>query len=219
MHLRTLALSALAAAMAVGCASKQMEQAPAKSTSEKPAAAKPALMTGASTDMLVGTCFACHGLNGNSLGPATPTIAGMEADYLTEVMLDYKSGERVNTIMGRITKGYSDAEIEQIAEYFSQQSYKGVVQTSMGPKAKKGRLLHDEYCEKCHEDGGRSVEDTPLVGQWMPYVLWTISDYLDGHNNPEKKMTKALDKMMAEHSEMSRAQLAESLANYYGSQN
>ncbi|MEJ1354324.1 MAG: c-type cytochrome [Candidatus Sedimenticola sp. (ex Thyasira tokunagai)] len=212
MHIRLLTATAVAALLVVGCTAQEQK---------KPAAAakveKPKLMTGASASMLANTCAGCHGTNGQSQGPAAPTIAGLEIDYFTEVMQDYKSGERSSTIMGRIAKGYSDKEIEQMAGAFNKQTFKGVVQTSVGDKARMGHKLHDKYCEKCHEDGGTSVEDTPLAGQWMPYVQTTIVDYLEGHNSPEKKMTKAIDKMVADHPSMSKAQLAEDLAHYYAS--
>ncbi|MES9885394.1 MAG: c-type cytochrome, partial [Candidatus Sedimenticola sp. 6PFRAG1] len=78
--------------------------------------------------MLANTCAGCHGTLGDSMGPATPTIAGLEADYIVEVMEDYKSGERHSTIMTRIAKGYSDKEIEQMAAFFSAQPYNGYAQ-------------------------------------------------------------------------------------------
>ncbi len=222
MNIKLITASALAVVLAAGCASEQkMEKAEPAAPSAKaaaPAKAKPKLMTGASGSMLANTCTGCHGTNGLSSGPATPTIAGLETDYFIDVMEAYKSDERVNTIMGRIAKGYSDEEIEQMADHYAKHPFQGVIQTSVGPKARRGRELHANYCEKCHEDGGTSIEDTPLAGQWMPYIHWTIADYLDGHNNPEKKMNKAIDKMMAEHPGRNRAQLAEDLANYYGSQ-
>lgn len=227
MQIKTIAVSAIALAVAYGCASQQPinntgESAEAKAAEVVDATtpaepAKPALLTGASASMLANTCTGCHGTGGQSNGPATPTIAGLETDYFVEVMESYKSGERKNTIMGRLAKGYSDDEIAALAGYYGKMKYQGLIQTSVGPKARMGAKLHEEYCEKCHEDGGTSVEDTPLAGQMMPYLQWTISDYLDGHNNPEKKMTKAIEKMLSEHSGMSKSAIAESFAHYYGS--
>ena len=40
--------------------------------------------------MLVNTCVACHGENGNSVGPAIPTLAGLSPNYLMGAMLAYK---------------------------------------------------------------------------------------------------------------------------------
>ena len=72
-----------------------------------------------SASMLANTCAGCHGTNGISVGPASPTIAGKSAEYLKEVMEAYKSGERHATIMDRIAKGYTEEEIALMAEYYA----------------------------------------------------------------------------------------------------
>jgi len=43
-----------------------------------------------SLSMLVGICFRCHDPNGSSLGPATPTIAGLNDETFVEIMEEYK---------------------------------------------------------------------------------------------------------------------------------
>jgi cytochrome c553 len=45
----------------------------------------------------------------------------MPAFYLTEQMKAFKSGARPATVMHQLAKGYSDAQIEQIAAYFAAQ--------------------------------------------------------------------------------------------------
>lgn len=224
MHIKAIAASAVTLVVAYGCASQEQMEKKVEAVASKAVEAvkavvpaKPELRTGASISMLTNTCIACHGTDGQSGGPAIPTIAGLEADYFVDVMEAYKAGDRVSTIMGRIAKGYNDEEITAMGDHFAKLSYQGVIQTSIGPKARMGAKLHEAYCEKCHEDGGRSVEDTPMAGQMMPYLQWTITDYLDGHNNPEKKMAKAIEKMFSEHPGMNKAEIAESFAHYYGS--
>ncbi|MFY9974750.1 MAG: c-type cytochrome, partial [Chromatiaceae bacterium] len=49
-------------------------------------APKPELISGASARMLAETCAGCHGTDGTSVGPASPTIAGMNGEYFTELM-------------------------------------------------------------------------------------------------------------------------------------
>ncbi|HHJ21093.1 MAG TPA: sulfide dehydrogenase, partial [Gammaproteobacteria bacterium] len=44
---------------------------------------------------------------------------GLPAAHLEKSMLDFKSGKRTATIMGRIAKGYSDEEIKAVAKYFA----------------------------------------------------------------------------------------------------
>jgi len=219
MRIRNIAVSTLAAALAFGCATQQMDEKPmAAADKPQPALAKaaPALMSGSSAMMLANTCAGCHGTGGASMGPAIPSIGGLEEEYFVEVMNAYKSGDRAATIMDRIAKGYSDSEIEAMASYYSGVKFRPVRQTSAGPMAMRGAKLHHEYCEKCHEDEGRNPEDIVLAGQWMPYLLWTMEDYAAGRSKiEEKKMAKAMKKMLAEHGKQSLVDLT----NFYGSRN
>ena len=72
------------------------------------------------TRTLASTCAACHGANGQSAG-GIPALAGLPKSYFIQQMQDFKSGARAATVMNRHAKGYSDAQIEQLAEYFAAQ--------------------------------------------------------------------------------------------------
>ena len=61
--------------------------------------------------MLANNCQGCHGTDGASVGPASPTIAGLSKDYFVEVMEGFASGDVKATIMDRIAKGYNKKEI------------------------------------------------------------------------------------------------------------
>jgi cytochrome subunit of sulfide dehydrogenase len=75
------------------------------------------------TRSLAATCAACHGTAGRAVeGAAVPGLAGLPAAYLAENMKAFKSGTRMATVMPQIAKGYSDAQIEQLAAYFSAQT-------------------------------------------------------------------------------------------------
>ena len=69
---------------------------------------------------LAANCTGCHGPNGNSLG-AIPTIAGLDRAYIATALQEFKAGTRQATVMHQHAKGYSDREIEVLAQYFSQQ--------------------------------------------------------------------------------------------------
>ncbi|EWY42887.1 hypothetical protein N825_02660 [Skermanella stibiiresistens SB22] len=66
------------------------------------------------TELLAVFCAACHGTDGNSIGVATPTIASLSPEYLVDSMIAYKTKTRRSTVMGRIAKGYSDADIDKL---------------------------------------------------------------------------------------------------------
>jgi cytochrome c553 len=50
-----------------------------------------------------------------------PGLAGLSASYFTEQMNAFKTGKRQGTIMHQLAKGYTDAEIAQMAAYFAAQ--------------------------------------------------------------------------------------------------
>jgi cytochrome subunit of sulfide dehydrogenase len=65
-------------------------------------------------------CASCHGTNGRSAGDV-PSIAGRSKRDLLTLLKEFKAGKRNATIMHQYALGYSDAELERIANYFSQQ--------------------------------------------------------------------------------------------------
>lgn len=69
--------------------------------------------------MLGDTCASCHGTHGKSIDEYMPSLAGIDRKQLIQAMHDYRGDRRASVVMNRIAKGYSDAEIEAIADYFS----------------------------------------------------------------------------------------------------
>lgn len=71
---------------------------------------------------LAATCASCHGTGGRAVdAAAVPGLAGLPAAYLVEQMKAFKSGARTATVMHQISKGYSDAQVDQLAAYFAAQ--------------------------------------------------------------------------------------------------
>jgi sulfide dehydrogenase cytochrome subunit len=60
------------------------------------------------------SCGGCHGVGSVGQGPVAP-LAGRPAAELVAAMTAFRSNERPGTIMGRIARGYTDAEIAAIA--------------------------------------------------------------------------------------------------------
>ena len=69
---------------------------------------------------LAATCAACHGTDGRAAeGAALPGLAALPAPYLVAQMQAFKSGARAGTVMPQLAKGYSDAQIAQLAAWFA----------------------------------------------------------------------------------------------------
>lgn len=69
----------------------------------------------------VAVCAACHGENGVSTQPVWPNLAGQQRTYLEHVLHAYKNGERKNPVMAAQAASLDDADIKQLAKWFSQQ--------------------------------------------------------------------------------------------------
>jgi sulfide dehydrogenase cytochrome subunit len=64
--------------------------------------------------------FSCYGCHGASERPDLPKIKAKPADELEKKLLDFKYDRKPSSIMGRITKGYTDTELKTVAQYLSQ---------------------------------------------------------------------------------------------------
>ena len=185
------------------------------------AGASTAIASGPTAQAMADTCAGCHGTDGQSVGPASPNLAGMSASYFIDSMTYFKNQEkgawggedaRPATIMDRIAKGYTDEQIEAMAVHFAAMPvYKANVPHDAG-KAKAGFAIYDKGCAKCHDEGGALPDDDAgiLAGQWLPWLQYSMADFQSGHREMPKKMKKEVEKL-------SDAEL-ESVLHYFASQ-
>jgi cytochrome c553 len=68
--------------------------------------------------LLTASCSGCHAKNlpNNDF----PQIYGRPATEIREAMLAYRSDELSGTVMNRIAKGYSETEIDAMAQYLAE---------------------------------------------------------------------------------------------------
>ncbi|WP_374340370.1 cytochrome c [Methyloversatilis sp.] len=67
---------------------------------------------------LAATCANCHGTDGNSVG-GMEVLAGMPKGKMLNSLKAFRNGDKPATIMHQISKGYTDAQLDLIADYFS----------------------------------------------------------------------------------------------------
>jgi cytochrome c553 len=84
------------------------------------ALAQPADDAARSGRYLAANCANCHGTTGNAQG-AMPSLAGQQKGYIVDQMNAFRDGKRPATIMHQLSKGYTDQQIELIADHFSRQ--------------------------------------------------------------------------------------------------
>lgn len=182
------------------------------------------LSSGASADdiatgkMLVDTCAGCHGTNGNSVGPASPSIAGMDPLVFVDMMIAFQEGDTYSTIMGRIARGYTEDELVQMGEYLKEQAFQPAKQDYDQSLVADGEQYHERFCDNCHEEGGKALADAEdyiiLAGQWTPYLRYAMEDFRAERRMLPKKMGRKLEQMIEENGEAS----LDALYAYYASQ-
>lgn len=64
-------------------------------------------------------CSACHGIDGNSINPLWPNLAGQHAAYLVKQMKAFRSGERKDPVMAPMAVPLSDADIDDLAAFYA----------------------------------------------------------------------------------------------------
>ena len=171
------------------------------------------------------TCASCHGKDGASSSSDVPIIGGISPVYIQYNLNYYKNKERPcpeaevqngadkgkKTNMCEIAKGLSDSDIEQLAKLYASKKFVRVVQNYDPELAVKGKAIHQQYCEKCHNnDGTDSKNDAGiLAGQWTPYLRKTFQEYSSGERKMEQKMKPKIQKLNNDS--------FEALMNYYAS--
>lgn len=147
---------------------------------------------------LAATCNNCHGVDGVSAGGSMPSIAGQSREFLETVMLEWQSGERFSTTMGRLLAGYTPEQISALANHYAAKPWVAAVQDVDAKLARQGKFA-TERCAKCHgETGGEpDGEDVPRIdGQWLRYLELETLKYRDKSLTlPHKKMTDNMRKL------------------------
>jgi sulfide dehydrogenase cytochrome subunit len=144
--------------------------------------------------MLSNTCGGCHGTNGVSAGPSSPTLAGQPALFIEDSMKQFKSGERPSSIMGRLAKAYTEDDYKAMGAFFSEKKFVRAKQPTDADMVAKGKQVHEKNCEKCHEDNGRKPDDGGvLAGQWSEYLHISMNEFNAKTRPMPKKMAAKLE--------------------------
>jgi cytochrome c553 len=173
-------------------------------------------------------CQACHGVDGNN--PINPTwsqltvedikkmaadpklrlanpvwakLAGQNADYLVKQLRNFRSGARKDPIMTDMAGGLSDADIADIAAYYSAQPMRPEA-PDQGPVAKHGEdvYLHGNpkvglpACASCHGPTAHGTETLPrLAGQHAIYLQKQLWFFKLGTRTTDKRMNDVAAKL------------------------
>ena len=69
-------------------------------------------------------CSACHGIDGNSVNPLWPKLAGQHEAYLAKQIRAFRDGVRVDPTMAPMVSILKEEDIDDIAAYYASQKPK-----------------------------------------------------------------------------------------------
>ena len=140
-------------------------------------------------------CSGCHGDNGVSKTPGTPSLAGLDPKYLVAAMKAYKSGQRKSDVMGPMIAAVSDADVANLGLYYALQKPARAAPSKTGD-ANAGKAA-SAACAGCHgEKGVATAAGTPsLAGQDPEYLAAALAEYKSGERKDEtmKPLAESLD--------------------------
>ncbi len=67
-------------------------------------------------------CAACHGMDGVSINPLWPSLAGQQRVYLANQIRAFRDGERVEVTMQPFVANLTDQDVEDLAAFYAELS-------------------------------------------------------------------------------------------------
>ena len=167
-------------------------------------------------------CQSCHGADGGGTAAAGfPRLAGLDAGYIEQQLLNFRSGKRSNPVMQPIAEALSKKEVPLVAAY-----YAALPVPASAPEGGDAALLskgatiatvgdwdHEiPACFQCHGPGGKGMGASfpAITGQSAIYISSQINAWKSGtrSNDPAGLMKSVADKLSADQVEAVSAFLA-----------
>ena len=177
----------LAAVMALGLAPVQAEEARAKK-------------------IIGGSCFLCHGSDGESASEVFPRLAGQNAEYIAKQLENFKNGTRKSTAMASMVSSLSPEDMAALGRFYaSRPPHKEAAKDAQ--LAGVGQYIYQvgnkwsgvPACASCHgKDGAGSNALPRLAGQFAAYTENQLKQFNQRErNNDNAVMHTVVEKMTA----------------------
>ena len=141
--------------------------------------------------VLVETCSACHGAQGQSINTDWPSLAGQNQRYISDQLKYFQQGDKENPLMMAVIpylKTLSDSQLLDIAAFYSSQSPSvgqakdDADQLALGESLYRAGDLERGIpaCTACHSvnGAGNSQAGFPRVsGQQKGYLVSALKEY------------------------------------------
>ncbi len=148
------------------------------------------------------TCAACHSVDGNSINPVWPKLAGQHAGYTAKQLQDFKEGKRINAQMAAMVAPLSDQDMTDLAAYFASQKIKtGSAKPELIESGQRIYRSGDSQagipaCMACHGPAGEGNPGAlypSIAGQHAEYTAIQLKAFKsEERNNDENNVMRSI---------------------------
>lgn len=130
-------------------------------------------------------CAVCHGREGESANAIYPRLAAQHPDYMIKQLTDFREGRRKGDAMPEMAKDLTDAQIKDLAAWFSSRPA-GSKKPREADLAAMGRYIFTQgnpfsgvaACTSCHGEQGYGTQTLPrLAGQHPVYLETQLKEF------------------------------------------
>lgn len=145
--------------------------------------ALPASALGDSFETRMAACLACHGAEGQSGIPGTPSLGGQPAFFVVTQLFLFREGSRDNAAMTAIAKTLTNDDLRTFADAIAKLPPPRPPETPPDPaRFARGRALAGQkLCGTCHNaDYSGREQMARLANQREEYLLETMRGFKAG---------------------------------------
>jgi cytochrome c553 len=127
-------------------------------------------------------CFACHGSDGNSSNALYPSLAAQTPLYIYYQLLQFREGRRTNEQMTPFAAKLTDADMKDIAAFFSAQKSMGTDIKIDEARIEAGKVIATRnHCGSCHLPSYAGQNHIPRVaGLQVDYLINQLRGFKSG---------------------------------------
>ena len=151
-----------------------------------------------------GSCFLCHGAEGESASEVFPRLAGQNAEYIAKQLENFKSGKRNSSAMAPMVAELSPDDMAALGRFYgSRPPHKEAPKDA--PLAAVGQYIYSQgnrfsgvpACASCHGPDGAGSNALPrLAGQHAAYLDNQLKQFNKRErNNDNAVMHTVVEKM------------------------
>jgi len=157
-------------------------------------------------------CSNCHGMDGNTISPAFPQLAGQQPSYIVNQLTNFRAEQRTDPAgyryMWGLSRHLTDAQIADIADYYSKQTPK----RPRGPSPDAttlaaGKQLYTQgdaqtnvlACVTCHGPSAQGMAHFPrLAYQHSDYIVKQLDIFQNTEGRPGTPMAAVTHPLTAQ---------------------